>query len=362
MDYPENLAIANLSTNFERPDGSWFFNDSADALLEAGLYQITGDGMGNLVYDIIPPRSVTHRDSIGAPTVQPTRAGTIDIDDLGRQWNAAGTVHRTITPPTGTTEVLPDSELGSQHVDNVSGFADLADRGGLGAWFAQNEPLNIIQVQGLGPPLNIDLVGTFHDAFIWIIENVPGGDTPANQFFRDDTTILGSFARERDALLELQFVLSGVAFPAPAIHQYIYVDSTHFGVGSNFRRVTSYNPGQFLRDDDFHWNPQADQTFVAQATAAHAAQQNAHIPPRRLLPLNPADGQYAVYNEATGLWDAVPPPSAGGTPFSIPALPDQDTPMADADLFGVWDASDGATEKVTAGVIRTFMQNGLAGG
>ena len=312
LDYPENLAIANLSTNFERPDGSWFFNDSADALLEAGLYQITGDGMGNLVYDIIPPRSVTHRDSIGAPTVQPTRAGTIDIDDLGRQWNAAGTVHRTITPPTGTTEVLPDSELGSQHVDNVSGFADLADRGGLGAWFAQNEPLNIIQVQGLGPPLNIDLVGTFHDAFIWIIENVPGGDTPANQFFRDDTTILGSFARERDALLELQFVLSGVAFPAPAIHQYIYVDSTHFGVGSNFRRVTSYNPGQFLRDDDFHWNPQADQTFVAQATAAHAAQQNAHIPPRRLLPLNPADGQYAVYNEATGLWDAVPPPPPPG--------------------------------------------------
>ena len=362
LDYPEDLAIANLSTNFERPDGSWFFNDSADALLSAGLYQITGDGMGNLVYDIIPPRSVTHRDSIGAPTVQPTRAGTIDIDDLGRQWNAAGTVHRTITPPTGTTEVLPDSELGSQHVDNVSGFADLADRGGLGAWFAQNEPLNIIQVQGLGPPLNIDLVGTFHDAFIWIIENVPGGDTPANQFFRDDTTILGSFARERDALLELQFVLSGVAFPAPAIHQYIYVDSTHFGVGSNFRRVTSYNPGQFLRDDDFHWNPQADQTFVAQATAAHAAQQNAHILPRRLLPLNPADGQYAVYNGATGLWDAVPPPSGGGTAFSIPGLDDQDTPVAAADLFAVWDASDGATEKVTAGVIRTFMQNGLAGG
>ena len=362
LDYPENLAIANLSTNFERPDGSWFFNDSADALLEAGLYQITGDGMGNLVYDIIPPRSVTHRDSVGAPTVQPTRAGTIDIDDLGRQWNAAGTVHRTITPPTGTTEVLPDSELGSQHVDNVSGFADLADRGGLGAWFAQYEPLNMIQVQGLGPPLEIDLVGTFHDVYIWIIDNVPGGDTPANQFFRDNTTILGDFRRERDALLELQFVLSGRAFPAVGDHQYIYVDSTQTGPGSNFRRVTSYNPGQFLRDDDFHWNPQADQTFVAGATAAHAAQQNAHIQPQRLLPVNPTDGQYAVFNAVSGLWDAVPPPSAGGTPFSIPALPDQDTPMAADDLFGVWDASDGQTEKVPANVVRAFMQDGLAGG
>ena len=43
-------------------------------------------------------------------------------------------------------------------------------------------------------------------------------------------------------------------------------------------------------------------------------------------------------------------------------LDDQDTPLAADDLFGVWDASDGATEKVTAGVIRTFMQDGLAGG
>ena len=133
-------------------------------------------------------------------------------------------------------------------------------------------------------------------------------------------------------------------------------------MGSNFRRVTSYNPGQFLRDDDFHWNPQADQTFVAQATAAHAAQQNAHIPPRRLLPLNPADGQYAVYNEATGLMGRCAAPKRWRDAFQHSGLDDQDTPVAAADLFAVWDESDGATEKVTAGVIRTFMQDGLAGG
>ena len=55
-------------------------------------------------------------------------------------------------------------------------------------------------------------------------------------------------------------------------------------------------------------------------------------------------------------------PGGGGAAFSIPGLDDQDTPVAADDLFGVWDASDGATEKVTAGVIRTFMQDGLAGG
>ena len=195
--YPTGLSIANLSLNFERADGSFYFNDSAnDSLLNAGLYQLTDDGMGNPVYDEIPVRSVTHRDSVGAPSVQPTRAGVIDIDDLGRMYAAAGQVHRTITPPTGTTEPIPNSELGPQHVDNVSGFADLADRGGLGGWFAQSSPFNFIQIQGLGPPLNIDLVATWHDVYTWIVANVTGGDTAANRFWRDDSTILGLFDTE----------------------------------------------------------------------------------------------------------------------------------------------------------------------
>ena len=190
-----------------------------------------------------------------------------------------GTVHRTITPPTGDSEVVPTSELGTQHVDNVSGFADLADRGGLGAWFAEIGNLNFIQIQGLGPPLNIDLVGTFHDVYLWIINNVPGGDTVANQFFVNDTTMLGLFSRESDALQELQFVLSGEAFPVVTQHQYLYVDATHGGAGSNIRRITAYSPGQFLRDDDFHWNAQADTTFVGAAIGAHAAQANVHHTP-----------------------------------------------------------------------------------
>ena len=334
LAYPTGLAIANLSINFERFDDSWVYNDSADELLDAGLYQLVDDGMGNPIYDIIPTRGITHRDSVGPPTVQPTRAGLIDIDDLGRGYFAAGQVHRTITPPTGATEVVPSSELGTQHVDNVSSYADLADRGGLGGWYAQTDVLNFTQIQGLGPPLDIDLVGTFHDVYLWIVNNVTGGNTPANQFFVDDTTMLGLFSRERDALQELQFVLSGEAFPAVTTHQYLYVNANHSGAGSNIRRVTVYNPGQFLRDDDFHWNAQADKTFVNAAIAGHAAQENVHHTP----------------------------PTPGGPAFSIPGLPAQDTPVAADDLFAVWDATDGATEKVTAGVIRTFMQDGLAGG
>ena len=52
-------------------------------------------------------------------------------------------------------------------------------------------------------------------------------------------------------------MLGGAAFPAPSDHTYLYVDATHSGAGSNIRRVTVYNPGQFLRDDDFHWVAQA---------------------------------------------------------------------------------------------------------
>ena len=36
LSYPENLAIANLSINFERFDETWVYNDSADELLDAG--------------------------------------------------------------------------------------------------------------------------------------------------------------------------------------------------------------------------------------------------------------------------------------------------------------------------------------
>ena len=59
---------------------------------------------------------------------------------------------------------------------------------------------------------------------------------------------------------------------------------------------------------------------------------------------------------------AATPHGGGGTPFSIPGLPDQDTALADDDLVAIWDESDGQTEKVTLGVVRTFAQAGLAGG
>ena len=206
----------------------------------------------------------------------PTRAGVIDMDDAGRIWGAAGRVHVTLTPPTGTTEVVPNSQLGTQHVDNVSGFADLIDRGGLGAWYAQSDHLNFFQYVGAGPPPVYAPVNQFFDIYDFIITDVPGGDTVANRFLRDDSTMLGLFGHEADALLELQFVLGGEAFPAVATHQYLYVDSHHSGAGSNIRRVTAYNPGLFLRTNDFRWNQQADTTYVQQAIAAHAAQASAH--------------------------------------------------------------------------------------
>ena len=88
LDYPTGLALATLSINFARADGTWYYNDSADALLDAGLYQLVEDGQGTPIYDVIPTRGITHRDSIGAPAVPPTRAGVIDIDDAGRLWAA----------------------------------------------------------------------------------------------------------------------------------------------------------------------------------------------------------------------------------------------------------------------------------
>ena len=323
LDYPTGLALATLSINFARADGTWYYNDSADALLDAGLYQLVEDGQGTPIYDVIPTRGITHRDSIGAPAVPPTRAGVIDIDDTGRMWAAAGQVHVQITPPTGTTEQVPDSELGTQHVDNVSGFADLIDRGGLGAWYAQTDHFNFFQYIGVGPPPVYAPVNTFHDVYDWIIDNVTGGDTVANRFFRDDTTMLGLYSHEADALLELQFVLGGEAFPAVTTHQYLYVNANHGGAGSNIRRITTYDPGQFLRSDDFRWNQQADTRFVSQAIAAHAAQESAHhvkTPPGGMgggLDATAVEALITAHGAMPNVHHVPTPPGGGGDAASV---------------------------------------------
>ena len=105
------------------------------------------------------------------------------------------------------------------------------------------------------------------------------------------------------------------------------------------------------RRDDFHWvGPHATVAYVDQEML-EAGQE---VVDGLAANATASDEALAVH--------AATPHGGGGTAFSIPALPDQDTPMADADLFGVWDASDGQTEKVPANVVRAYMQVGLAGG
>ena len=251
-NYPTGLSTATLNINFERSDGTFYYNDSTDELLDAGLYQITDNGQGISLYDQIPTRSVLHRDGVGAPVVAPHRAGLVYIDDLGRQWDSAGQVIKVLTPPTGTTQVMPLTELGAQYVPDPNGYGDLQTRGGTGAWYAERYVNNFVQIRG--PNLSdIVLVGTFVDTFTWLIDNVAGYDVADFHFLRDETTFLCACA-EQAALNELQFVLGGHPFPDLATHQYIYTNPHETGAGtSRFRRVTTFAPGQVQRSDDFHW-------------------------------------------------------------------------------------------------------------
>ena len=169
---------------------------------------------------------------------------------------------------------------------------------------------------------------------------------------------MGSYDSEDDALQELQFVLGGHPFPAVSTHQYIYNVNHMTPTGaSKLRRITAFTPGQVQRRDDFHWvGPHATKEYV------DTEMQEAGQEVLDGLTAN-ATQSTAELNTHAGDPDAHHVPGmGGGTPFSIPGLPDQDTPMVAADLFGVWDASDGQTEKVPANVVRAFMQDGLAGG
>ena len=351
VDYPTGLSTAQLNINFERADNSFYYNDGATEVVESGLYQKTDNGQGVVIYDRVPTESVRHRDQIGPPLVAPNKGGLLDTDDLGRIWSAAGQVFRVLTPPTGDSEVMSLADLGPQYVPDPAGYADLQDRGGVGAWYAERFTHNLVQIQG--PALSdLVLVLTFIDVFTWLVANVTGYNTAEFLFLRDETTFLGAYGSEDDALQELQFVLGSHPFPDMATHQYIYTDSNQQGIGhSRFRRVTSFVPGQVQRRDDFHWvGPHATVGYVDQEML-EAGQE---VVDGLAANATASDEALAVH--------AATPHGGGGTAFSIPALPDQDTPMADADLFGVWDASDGQTEKVPANVVRNYMQVGLAGG
>ena len=214
-DYPTGLATAQVNINFERADGSFYFNDGGTEVVDSGLYQKTDNGQGETIYDRVPTESVRHRDQIGPPLIAPNKAGLLDTDDLGRIWSAAGQVFRVLSPPSGDSEVMSLADLGPQYVPDPAGYADLQDRGGEGAWYIVRFSHNLVQIQG--PALSdLVLVLTWIDVWTWLIGNVTGYNTATFMFNRDETTFLGSYDSEDDALEELQFVLGGHPFPALA--------------------------------------------------------------------------------------------------------------------------------------------------
>ena len=251
--YPENLSAATLALNFERTDGTFYFTDAATSTTEEGLYQKVDDGQGELIYDRLTSRGFLHHDGVGAPIDPPTRAGEAYMDDLGRQWNAAGQVHISITDPTGTTATVAAADFGSQYVPDPASYGDLMTRGGEGAWYVERYNANFPQIQGTAVA-DIVLSNTFRGVYTWIVANVTGANTATNRFYRDNTTFLGSFHRLQDALNELQLVLQGEAFPPVSTHLYLWSDSTVTAAGvSRIKRILTFAAGAARRSDDFHW-------------------------------------------------------------------------------------------------------------
>ena len=326
MDYPTGLATAQVNINFQRVDESYYFNDGGTEVVASGLYQKTDNGQGETIYDRVPTESVRHRDQIGPPLIAPNKAGLLDTDDLGRIWSAAGQVFRVLTPPNGDSEVMSLADLGPQYVPDPAGYADLQDRGGVGAWYVERFSHNHVQIQG--PALaDLVLVLTWIDVWTWLVGNVTGYNTSTFIFNRDETTFLGSYDSEDDALQELQFVLGGNPFPDVATHQYVYnVNHTTPTGASKIRRITAFVPGQVQRRDDFHWvGPHATVAYV-DSEMQEAGQET-------------LDGLTANATQSTAeLNTHAGDPNAHGVPpagdaFSIPGLDDQDTPVAADDLL-----------------------------
>ena len=355
MDYPTGLATANVNINFERTDESFYFNDGGTEVAEIGLYQKTDNGQGVIIYDRVPTESVRHRDQIGPPLVAPNKGGLLDTDDLGRIWSAAGQVFRVLTPPTGDSEVMSLADLGPQYVPDPAGYADLQDRGGVGAWYIENFGHNLVQIQG--PSISdLVLVLTWIDVWVWNVANITGYNTSTFLFNRDETTFLGSYSSEQDALDELQFVLGGNPFPDLATHQYVYNVNGVTPMGhSKVRRITAFSPGQVQRRDDFHWvGPHATVAYVdeeiidagqqvAQGLSANATQSTAELnthagdPNAHHVPTPPGGGglgpaaAQALIDTHAGMPNVHHVPGAGGITIST----DDPQPVAAVATHGI---------------------------
>ena len=180
------------------------------------------------------------------------------------------------------------------------------------------------------------LVLTWIDVWIWLVANVTGYNTSTFIFNRDETTFLGSYDSEDDALQELQFVLGGHSFPDLATHQYVYNVNHDTPTGaSKVRRITAFTPGQVQRRDDFHWvGPHATKEYVdtemqeagqevldgltanaTQSTAelnTHAGDPNAHHMPGGMGGgLTPAEADALIATHA-GMPNVHHVPGAGG--------------------------------------------------
>ena len=106
------------------------------------------------------------------------------------------------------------ADLGPQYVPDPAGYADLQDRGGVGAWYGERYTHNFVQIQG--PALSdLVLVLTFIDVFTWLVANVTGYGTNAFRFLRDQTTFLGSHSSEDDALQEFAVRVGRPSVPGP---------------------------------------------------------------------------------------------------------------------------------------------------
>ena len=259
VNFPSSQTAAAQLLNFKRPDGSFYFTNSAAGSDAAGLYVKRDDAQGGFVYTRLVTFGDVHGSGIGPPVVNPEQGGATYINEGGHLYAAAGATFTVDAPATGTDSNF----VGATYDPSPSSLTQLfADKGNGGFWWDWS-----VATPGFGQfagPALADYIPNRTWFEVWThILSIPGTTNIPILEALQAATFLGRF-RDLDAALQaLQFrIEGGETFAA---NKYFYGSISDQRV----KKIDSFTAGTSTTHSNFHWvGPFATEVYVDAKVAA----------------------------------------------------------------------------------------------
>ena len=288
LNYPEGQSLAEITLNFKRYAGTYYFTDSSGGSDDAGLYVKRDNGQEGFLYSHLISFGDVHGTGVGPPLNNPDQGGATYINALGNMWTAAGQEFTIITPAVGTDSAFTHAKY-VPLPNNLPDILSIAGDGGFWWDWSVATP-GFVQFQG---PSNSDYTPNRTWAEIWAyILTLNGQNTAINRALAA-SIYLGRVGSLQDAVERLQIVIEGGE--TFAANKFYYGNTSDIHV----RRINTFTLGNIRLGNDFHWvGPFATEAYVDEKVGEVGGAN----PKSRYLIGFPASS-YSYMSLADGGWD-----------------------------------------------------------